>query len=39
LVGGGPEIWLAMQQAYDLETAEATIAKELTAMPTPHAAE
>jgi len=39
LVGGGPEVWLAMQQAYDLETTEAAIAKELRAVPTLHAAE
>lgn len=39
LVGGGAEIWLSMQQAYDLETTEAEIAKELRAIPTLHAAE
>jgi plasmid maintenance system antidote protein VapI len=39
LVGGGPEVWLAMQQSYDLETIEAEIAKELRAIPTLHAAE
>jgi len=39
LVVGGPEVWLAMQQAYDLETTEAAIAKELRAVPTLHAAE
>ena len=39
LVGGGPQVWLAMQQAYDLEKAEAAIAKELKAIPALHAAE
>jgi antitoxin HigA-1 len=39
LVGGGPEIWLSMQQAYDLQATEAKIAKELRAIPTLHAAE
>jgi addiction module HigA family antidote len=39
LVGGGPKIWLEMQQAYDLETTETVIAKELKAIPTLHAAE
>ena len=29
LVGGGPEIWLTMQKAYDLQATEAQIAKEL----------
>jgi addiction module HigA family antidote len=39
LVGGGPEIWLSMQQAYDLQATEAKIGKELRAIPTLHAAE
>ena len=38
LVGGGPEIWLAMQQTYDLALMEAEIAKDLAAIPTLHAA-
>ena len=39
LVGGGAEVWLSMQQAYDLKVAEAAIAKDLKAIPTLHAAE
>ena len=39
LVGGGPEIWLRMQQAYDLEIAERKLKKELKAIPTLQAAE
>jgi len=39
LVGGGAKVWLAMQQAFDLETAETAIARELEAIPTLHAAE
>jgi addiction module HigA family antidote len=39
LVGGGPEIWLRMQQAYDLARAEREMASELAAIPTLHAAE
>jgi addiction module HigA family antidote len=39
LVGGGAEIWLAMQQSYDLEIAERALAKELKAIPTLQAAE
>jgi addiction module HigA family antidote len=39
LVGDGPEIWLAMQQSYDLEIAERALAKELKAIPTLQAAE
>ncbi len=39
LVGGGAEIWLRMQQAYDLEIAERALAKELKAIPTLQAAE
>jgi antitoxin HigA-1 len=34
LVGDGPEIWLSMQQSYDLEIAERALAKELKAIPT-----
>ena len=39
LVGGGPEIWLRMQQSYDLEIAERALAKELKSIPTLLAAE
>jgi addiction module HigA family antidote len=39
LVGGGAEIWLSMQQSYDLEIAERALAKELKAIPTLQAAE
>ena len=39
LVGGGAEVWLAMQQAYDLEVEEAALARKLKAIPTLHAAE
>ncbi|MEJ1967398.1 MAG: HigA family addiction module antitoxin [Rhizomicrobium sp.] len=39
LVGGGPEIWLRMQLAYDLEIAERTLAKEIKRIPTLEAAE
>jgi addiction module HigA family antidote len=39
LVGGGPEIWLRMQQLYDLSETEKEIAKELAHIPTLHAAE
>jgi len=34
LVGGGPEIWLAMQQNYDLAAIKAEIASELDGIPT-----
>ena len=34
LCGNGPGIWLRMQQAYDLATAEKEIAGELEAIPT-----
>lgn len=34
LVGGGAEIWLSMQQSYDLEIAERALAKKLKAIPT-----
>lgn len=39
LIGGGPEIWLRMQQAYDLSRTAAEIAGELKRIPTLHAAE
>ena len=39
LVGDGPEIWLRMQQTYDLEIAERVLAKTLKSIPTLHAAE
>jgi plasmid maintenance system antidote protein VapI len=39
LVGGGPEIWLRMEQAYDLSATEKEIAKELAHIPTLHAAQ
>ena len=39
LVGGGAEIWLRMQQRYDLEIAERALAKELKRIPTLQAAE
>ncbi len=34
LVGGGPEIWLAMQQTYDLAAIKAEIKSELDGIPT-----
>jgi antitoxin HigA-1 len=39
LVGGGPDIWLRMQQAYDLEIAWRALAKELKRIPRLEAAE
>lgn len=39
LVGGGAEIWLTMQQNYDLEIAARALAKEIKAIPTLQAAE
>jgi addiction module HigA family antidote len=39
LVGGGAEVWLRMQQNYDLEIAERTLAKELRRIPTLEAAD
>jgi addiction module HigA family antidote len=39
LVGDGPEIWLTMQQNYDLALAERALAKELKAIPTLQAVE
>lgn len=39
LVGGGPEIWLRMQQAHDLEIAERVLAEEIKRIPTLEAAE
>jgi len=38
LVGGGAEVWLAMQQAFDLEETEKKIKDELKTIPTLHAA-
>lgn len=38
LVGGGPDIWLAMQMNYDLEIAERALAKTLRTIPRLHAA-
>ena len=34
LVGDGPEVWLTMQQNYDLALAERALVKELKAIPT-----
>ncbi|MEI9887235.1 MAG: HigA family addiction module antitoxin [Rhizomicrobium sp.] len=39
LVGGGAEIWLRMQQVYDLAIAEKALAKEIKRIPTLEAAE
>lgn len=39
LVGGGAEIWLRMQQAYDLAIAEKSLAKVIARIPTLEAAE
>jgi addiction module HigA family antidote len=39
LLGGAAEIWLTMQQAYDLRTREKEIAKDLSKIPTLDAAE
>ena len=39
LVGDGAEIWLSMQQSYDLEMAERALAKELKAIPRLQAAD
>ncbi len=39
LVGGGAEIWLRMQQTYDLAIAEKALAKEIKRIPTLEAAE
>jgi addiction module HigA family antidote len=38
LVGGGAEVWLKMQQAFDLDAAERKIRTELKAIPTLSAA-
>ncbi len=38
LCGNGPDIWLAMQRAYDLEQTEKQIGAELDAIPTLSAA-
>ena len=34
LCGDGPRIWLAMQQAYDLEIAESAMAEVVKSIPT-----
>jgi antitoxin HigA-1 len=39
LIGGGPDIWLQMQQNYDLEIAERALARELKRIPTLEAVE
>ncbi len=39
LVGGGPDIWLRLQQNYDLEIAERALAMVIKAIPTLQAAE
>ena len=39
LLGGTPEIWLTMQQVYDLRTREKEIADDLNKIPTLEAAE
>ena len=39
LCGNGPQIWLNMQNAYDLEAAQAELAAEIAAIPTLEAAE
>lgn len=39
LVGNGPEVWLRMQQAYDLEEAAKALASTLKKIPTLAAAE
>jgi len=39
LCGNGPQFWLNMQNAYDLEAAEAEMAAEIAAIPTLAAAE
>jgi len=38
LCGDGPRIWLAMQQAYDMQIAEREMAAEIEKIPTLHAA-
>ena len=38
LCGDGPRIWLAMQQAYDMQKAERELAAEIEKIPTLHAA-
>jgi len=38
LCGDGPDIWLRMQQSYDLATARAAIGEEVDAIPTVQAA-
>jgi addiction module HigA family antidote len=37
LCGDGPRIWLAMQQAYDMQIAERAMAVEIEKIPTLHA--
>jgi antitoxin HigA-1 len=39
LIGNGPEIWLNMQNAYDLDLASTQLAAEIAAIPTLEAAE
>ena len=39
LLGDGPEVWLTMQQNYDLAIAERALAKELKAIPKLEAAD
>jgi addiction module HigA family antidote len=36
--GNGPELWLTLQQRYDIAEAESTMADELARLPTLHAA-
>lgn len=38
LIGNGPVLWLNLQRNYDLEQAEKTLAAEIEAIPTLHAA-
>jgi addiction module HigA family antidote len=38
LCGDGPRIWLAMQQAYDMQIAEREMSAEIAKIPTLHAA-
>ena len=39
LCGNGPQIWLSMQNAYDLEKAQEELASQIAAIPTLDAAE
>ena len=34
LLGNGPDLWINMQRAFDLNAAEASLAKEIAAIPT-----